>query len=89
MCLGLIAVLLSGYRLGTLEDQQTRYGIRVALAGTIGLLLGYNFVALSLPGTDVAYLWLGVFAAPVSAILGGILGLAVGWYFFVGRNLSK
>ncbi len=89
MCLALIAVMLSGYRLGTLEDQQTRYGIRVALAGTIGLLLGYNFVALSLPGTNVAYLWLGVFAAPVSAILGGVLGLAVGWYFFVGRNLSS
>jgi beta-N-acetylhexosaminidase len=86
MCLGLIAVLLSGYRLGTLENPQSRLGVRVALAGTIGLLLGYNFVALSLPGTDVAYLWLGVFAAPVSALAGGILGLAVGWYWFVGRN---
>lgn len=89
MCLGLIAVLLSGYRLGTLEEQQARYGFRVALAGAIGLLLGYNFVALSLPGTDVAYLWLGVFAAPVSAIAGGILGLAAGWYLFVGRTMRK
>ena len=89
MCLGLAAVLLSGYRLGTLEDPQTRYGVRVALAGAIGLLLGYNYVALSLPGSDVLYLWLTVFAAPVSAIMGGILGLAAGWYWFVGRNLPS
>jgi hypothetical protein len=89
MFLGLIAVLLSGYRLGTLEDQQARYGLRVAMAGAIGLLVGYNYVALSLPGTNAAFFFLGVFAAPVSAVLGGIVGLAIGWYWFVGRQPAK
>jgi beta-N-acetylhexosaminidase len=87
MCLGLVAVLVSGYRLGTLEESQTRLGVRVALAGAIGMLLGYNYVALVLPGTAVIHLWLEALAAPVSAVIGGILGLAVGWFLFVGRFL--
>lgn len=85
MCLGLIGVLVSGYRLGTLEAAQTRLGVRVALAGAIGMLLGYNYVALALPGARVVYLWLGALAAPASALAGGVLGLAAGWYQFVGR----
>jgi beta-N-acetylhexosaminidase len=81
----LVAVLFAGYRLGTLEESQTRLGIRVALAGGIGVLLGYNYFALSLPGADLGFLWLGVLAGPTYAFLGGILALAAGWYWFVGR----
>jgi beta-N-acetylhexosaminidase len=86
MFLGLVAVLVGGYRLGTLEDPQPRLGVRVALAGAIGMLIGYNYFALGLPGTAVAYLWLRAFAAPVSAMAFGIVGLAAGWYWFVGRR---
>jgi hypothetical protein len=89
MCLGLVAVLVSGYRLGTLEEAQTRLGVRVALAGAIGMLLGYNYVALVLPGTPVLYMWLQALAAPVSALAGGVIGLAIGWYLFVGRFLRN
>jgi len=81
----LVGVLFAGYRLGTLEDAQTRLGIRVSLAGGIGVLLGYNYLALSLPGADLGFLWLGVLAGPTFALLGGILALAAGWYWFVGR----
>jgi len=78
-------VVTGGYRLGTLEESQTRLGIRVALAGGIGVLLGYNYFALSLPGSDLGYLWLGVLAGPVYGFIAGILALAAGWYLFVGR----
>jgi len=82
----LVGVLFAGYRLGTLEESQTRAGIRMALAGGIGVLLGYNYLALSLPGADLGYLWLGVLAGPTFALMGGILALAAGWYWFVGRT---
>jgi hypothetical protein len=85
MALGLFAVLVGGYRLGTLEDPQPRLGVRVALAGAIGVLLGYNYFALLLPGAAIAYWWLGVLAGPICGIIGGILGLAAGWYLFIGR----
>jgi beta-N-acetylhexosaminidase len=85
MLLTLAAVLTGGYRLGTLEEPQARLGIRVALAGAIGVLVGYNYLALSLPGADLGYLWLGVLAAPIYGLLVGIVGLAAGWYWFVGR----
>jgi hypothetical protein len=86
MCLVLAGVLALGYRLGTLEVAQTRLGVRVALTGAIGVLLGYNYFSLSMPGANVGYLWLGVLAAPLCGLLGGILALAAGWYWFVGRN---
>ena len=85
MCLFLSAVLFGGYRLGTLEEPATRLGVRVALAGAIGVLLGYNYYALMFPGATLAYLWLGAFAGPVCGLIGGIFGLALGWYWFVGR----
>jgi hypothetical protein len=85
MLLALSAVFVGGYRLGTLEESQAHVGVRVALAGAVGVLLGYNYSALSLPGADIGYLWLGVLAAPIYGFIVGILGLAVGWYWFVGR----
>jgi hypothetical protein len=88
MALGLVAVLFGGYRIGTLEDAQPRLGVRVALAGAIGMLIGYNYFALGLPGTATAYMWLEALAAPVSAIAFGVIGLAAGWYWFVGRSLK-
>jgi beta-N-acetylhexosaminidase len=85
MALGLFAVLVGGYRLGTLEEPQPRLGVRVALAGAIGVLAGYNYFALLLPGAAIAYWWLGALAGPVCGVIGGIFGLAAGWYLVVGR----
>ncbi|MEP7357545.1 MAG: glycoside hydrolase family 3 N-terminal domain-containing protein, partial [Anaerolineales bacterium] len=89
MALGLFAALVGGYRLGTLDEPQPRLGVRVALAGAIGVLLGYNYFALLLPGAAIAYWWLGALAGPVCAIIGGIFGLAAGWYLFIGRQQKK
>ena len=85
MFLVLTAVLSGGYRLGTLEEPQARLGIRVALAGAVGVLVGYNYFALALPGGSLGYLWLGVLAGPTFALVGGVWALAGGWYWFVGR----
>jgi hypothetical protein len=86
MLLALAATTIIGYRLGTLEEPAARLGVRVALAGAIGVLLGYNYSALALPGASLGYLWLGVLAAPIYGLVTGILALAAGWYLFVGRN---
>jgi hypothetical protein len=86
MCLGLAAALVGGYRLGNNGGSQTRAGVRVALAGAIGLLLAYNYVALGLPGASWAFQSLGALAAPFWAIVGGAMGVAAGWYWFVGRK---
>lgn len=83
--LGLIGVLMIGYRLGNQEGYPTR-GIRVALAGAIGVLLGYNFFALALPGADLTYSLFDIWAASICAFLGAGLGLAAGWYWFVKRG---
>ncbi len=89
MFLVLAAVLSGGYRLGTLDEPQARLGIRVALAGAMGVLVGYNYFALSLPGANLGYLWLGVLAGPTFALAGGILALAGGWYWFAGRPSGR
>jgi len=83
--LGLIGAMIIGYRLGNQEGYQTR-GIRVALAGAIGVLLGYNFFALALPGSDLTFSLFGVWAASMCVLLGAGLGLAAGWYWFVRRG---
>jgi len=83
--LGLIGAMIIGYRLGNQEGYQTR-GIRVALAGAIGVLLGYNFFALALPGSDLTFSLFGVWAASMCVLLGAGLGLAAGWYWFVRQG---
>jgi beta-N-acetylhexosaminidase len=86
MCLGLAATLMGGYRLGNNYQAQTRQGVRVALAGAIGLLVAYNYIALGLPGSASSFESLGALAAPTWAIVGGALGVLAGWYWFVGRR---
>jgi hypothetical protein len=85
MCLGLVAVLAGGYRLGNRTESQGRHGTRVALAGAIGILITYNYFALGLPGARLAYDSLGALAAPVWAVLGGVVGLTAGLFWFVYR----
>ena len=81
MLLGLTAAIFTGYRLSGAGANRGRQ-VRVALAGAIGALAGYNFFALGLPGADLA-LSFGVWAASVCVLVGAALGLAAGWYWFV------
>ncbi len=75
---GLAGVLLVGYRLGG-ADAQPRRGVRLALLGAIGVLIGYNFFALGLPGARTLSAGFGGLASVISVVLGGGLGLWVGW----------
>jgi hypothetical protein len=87
MCLGLIAAVVVGYQLGALShpDAQPSRRVRVALAGAIGVLLGYNYFALGWPGADWAEPF-GLFAPTIWVVIGAGLGLGVGWYWFVRRS---
>jgi beta-N-acetylhexosaminidase len=77
LCLCLAAVMVGGYFASAVgADPQQR--LRVALAGAIGVLLGYNAYAMGWPGT----IWLDM-------LLGGVGGLAVGWFGFVRRGWGR
>jgi len=89
MCLGLIAAVAVGYQLATLgasngETPPTRR-VRVALFGAIGVLLGYNYFALGLPGADWAAPF-GLLAPTIWVLIGAGMGLGLGWYWFVRRH---
>jgi len=84
LILGLVAVVVAGYRLGAAEAPPSQR-VRIALAGAIGALVGYNFYALGLPGADIARAF-GVLAASAWIFLGAGIGLAVGWYWFARRG---
>jgi beta-N-acetylhexosaminidase len=84
LILGMVAVVVAGYRLGTAEAPPAQR-VRIALTGVIGALVGYNFYALGLPGADMARAF-GVLAASAWVFLGAGLGLAGGWYWFARRG---
>jgi hypothetical protein len=68
---------------GTASASRTQR-VRVALAGVIGVLAGYNFYALGVPGAGLFH-GLGAWAASVCVLLGATAGVALGWYWFVYR----
>jgi beta-N-acetylhexosaminidase len=88
MLLGLVAVLVAGYRLGG-ADAQPRRAVRLALLGAIGVLAGYNFFALSLPGATVLWRWFGMLAPVVCVALGAGAGLGVGWYWALRSSANR
>jgi hypothetical protein len=77
MLLLLAGALFAGYRLG---HGQPRRGWRLALLGGLGVLTGYNFWALGLPGADLLAAW-GLFAPLLAALLGAAVSLGAGWYW--------
>lgn len=78
----LAGVFFAGYRLG---DGQPRRGLRLALLGALGVLAGYNFWALGLPGAD-ALAASGFFAPLFAALLGALVSLGAGWYWLKRRR---
>jgi beta-N-acetylhexosaminidase len=83
MLMGLVTALVIGYRTGAESVSRTQR-VRTALAGAIGVLAGYNFFALGLPGAGL-FAGLGHWAASVCVVLGATAGVAVGWFWFVYR----
>lgn len=84
MCVGLVAATLVGYRLGG-KHASGNQRFRVGLAGAIGVLIGYNYFALALPGAEAAYQTFNILAATICVVMGALLGLLTGWYWFVRR----
>ncbi len=84
MLLLLAGALFIGYRLG---DGQPQRGLRLSLLGALGVLAGYNFWALGLPGADVLAVS-GFFAPLFAALLGALVSLGVGWYWLKRRGRS-
>lgn len=74
LCLGLVAVVASGYQMGA-GGAAPHHRWRVALCGAIGILGGYNLAALGLPGGAVVYMFLGA-----------AVGLVGSWYVVVYRG---
>lgn len=87
LILGLVAVVVAGYRIGAAEAPPAQR-VRIAIAGAIGALVGYNFYALGLPGADFARAF-GVLAASAWVFVGAGIGLAAGWYWFVYRGRAS
>jgi beta-N-acetylhexosaminidase len=74
--LGMLAVgwiSWAGSQLGTTEERNSRKGAipRQALYAAVGGLIGYNYLALSLPGARELVGWMGIVAPPLAAALGG------------------
>ncbi|MBF8281692.1 MAG: putative Glycosidase [Anaerolineales bacterium] len=84
LILGLVAVVVAGYRLSAAEAPPSQR-VRIALAGAIGALVGFNFYALGLPGADIARAF-GVLAASAWVFLGAGVGLVTGWVWFARRG---
>lgn len=79
MLFTLAGSLVAGYRLGG-AGSRPRRAMRLALLGAVGVLAGYNFFALGLPGADW-FLGLGFLAPLMCALLGAALALGAGWYW--------
>jgi beta-N-acetylhexosaminidase len=78
---GLLGALLSGvagYVLAaSVRFEMTR--IRVGLLVAVGALLGYNYLALGLPGADAIQQGLGSLGGLTASVIGGLLALVAVW----------
>lgn len=80
--LGMLAVgwiSWAGGQMTTLQERASRKGAipRQALYAAVGGLIGYNYLALSLPGTRALVGWMGIVATPLAAAIGGGLAMLV------------
>jgi beta-N-acetylhexosaminidase len=54
--------------------------IRIALIAAIGALVGYNYIALGLPGSRALIIHLGPVMGMISAVIGGGISIMFFWY---------
>lgn len=82
--LGVIAVVVvgsSGYVAASRFSDTRDYRFRCTLLPVIGALVGYNVIALSLPGTNQILAVLGVYSGFIVGLIGGIVGLIIALYW--------
>jgi len=81
---GLIAVVVvggSGYVAASRFSDSREYRFRCTLLPVIGALIGYNVIALSLPGTNQILAVTGVYSGLIAGLIGGIMGLIIALYW--------
>jgi beta-N-acetylhexosaminidase len=81
---GLIAVVVvgsSGYVAASRFSDAREYRFRCTLLPVIGALIGYNVIALSLPGTNQILSLTGVYSGLIVGLIGGIIGLIIALYW--------
>jgi hypothetical protein len=81
---GLIAVVVvgsSGYVAASRFSDAREYRFRCTLLPVIGALIGYNVIALSLPGTNQILSVTGVYSGLIVGLIGGIIGLIIALYW--------
>ncbi len=89
--LGMLAVgwiSWAGGQMSTSQERASRKGAipRQALYAAVGGLIGYNYLALSLPGTQALVGWVGIVATPLAAAIGGGLAMLVSDMWFRRRR---
>jgi beta-N-acetylhexosaminidase len=87
MLFSLAAVVMLGYRLGG-PDENPRRAVRLALIGALGVLAGYNFFAMNLPGANLPVYLFGAWSPLVCIWLGAAACLGAGWYWLVRREVT-
>lgn len=89
LTLALTGVMLAagaGIWLGwTTRRDKPSWGLRLALLTAVGGLLGYNYCALNLPGSEHLQGWTGAWSATGLAWAGGLLTLLAGGMWFNRR----
>jgi beta-N-acetylhexosaminidase len=81
---GLIAVVVvgsSGFVAASRFSDSREYRLRCTLLPVIGALIGYNVIALSLPGTTDILAVTGVYSGLIVGLTGGLIGLMVALYW--------
>jgi beta-N-acetylhexosaminidase len=81
--MGIVAARVTRSRTEAVSD-----GVKLFLIVAIGALIGYNYLALKLPGYD-SLKELGGWAAPLVVWGGGLLGFGAGWWWLRRSKLPK
>jgi beta-N-acetylhexosaminidase len=74
LILGLLGVFVTGgiaYAIASVRHSESPTRIRITIITVIGSLIGYNYLAFGLPGTDDIFIEIGQLASLFSAIAGG------------------
>ena len=88
LLLGLVgvgAVAAAGFLAAARQYEETPRRLRVALVACVGGLIGYDYLALGLPGGGPLLSSLGAGSGLLMAVLGGMIGLAAGELWYLGR----
>jgi hypothetical protein len=76
-----VVVGSSGYVAASRFSESSEYRFRCTLVPVIGALIGYNVIALSLPGANQILAVAGVYSGLIVGLIGGLMGLIIALYW--------